>query len=80
MSENTYNGWKNYETWNVVLWFSNDVGLYHLALECSSYKEFVFKMQTVYGMDFTPDGVSWNDSTLDFERLDDVIKELKNDN
>ncbi len=27
-----YNGWTNYETWNVALWIQNDEGLY----ECGS--------------------------------------------
>jgi hypothetical protein len=26
MSEKTYNGWTNYETWNVKLWMDNDQG------------------------------------------------------
>jgi hypothetical protein len=29
----TYNGWKNYPTWNVKLWLDNDEGLYLQARE-----------------------------------------------
>ena len=27
----TYNGWANYETWNVALWLGNDESMYNLA-------------------------------------------------
>lgn len=27
--DTTYNGWTNYETWNVKLWMDNDEGSYH---------------------------------------------------
>ncbi len=26
--QKTYNGWPNYETWNVMLWLDNDHGAY----------------------------------------------------
>ena len=28
-----YNGWANWETWNVALWIGNDCGLYELACQ-----------------------------------------------
>jgi hypothetical protein len=28
MTEKTYNGWTNYETWNVALWIDNEEGSY----------------------------------------------------
>ena len=33
MTDETFNGWKNYPTWAVNLWLSNDAGLYERALE-----------------------------------------------
>ena len=33
IEDTTYNGWKNYPTWAVNLWLSNDEGLYETALD-----------------------------------------------
>ncbi len=67
----TYNGHKNYQTWNVTLWINNDEGLYNLARQCSSYDEFVDCMSdlgSAIGYQ-TPDGVAWADPTIDRESI-----------
>ncbi len=32
LTDRTYNGWTNYETWNVALRLQNDQGLYQLTV------------------------------------------------
>ena len=32
-----YNGWKNYETWNVALWLQNDYPLYCITRGFNGY-------------------------------------------
>ena len=71
----SYNGHKNYQTWNVLLWINNDEGFYSLAKSCSNYDDFVsclksdgmtIDTKTMYQ---TPDGVSWDDPTIDRESI-----------
>ena len=71
MSTEKYNGFKNYQTWNVVLWINNDEGLYNLARQCASYDEFVDCMRDLNGPISieTPDNVSWADPTIDRESI-----------
>ncbi len=38
-----YNGWTNYETWNVALWLGNDESLYSMARGYTDYKQFAVK-------------------------------------
>ena len=50
----SYSGYSAYETWNVVLWISNDEGLYDIASDCSSYDEFIDVMRELGSLG-TPD-------------------------
>lgn len=73
--EQGYHGWKNYQTWNVVLWIDNDEGLYHLRKESDTYESFVQSLRETSGDKpigyETPDGVPWTDSALDLERINE---------
>ena len=75
MSDKTYNGWKNYQTWNVALWIQNDEGLYNIAKECDDYGDFLDQSMGVR-TGATPDGVMWNDPRLDMLELDSIFEEL----
>ena len=75
MTDNTYNGWANYSTWNVALWIGNDEGLYHMAQEYDSYESFAESLSEI-GSQITPDGVSWTHPELDTDELDEMMAEL----
>jgi len=87
MTQSTYNGWTNYETWNVALWIDNDHYNYQIARMPSSktYKDFVNNMKkpcySRRGVEHdyrnkTGDGISWTDSKLNIKELDEAIKEI----
>lgn len=77
LTDTTYNGWANYETWNVALWLGNDEGLYHLArgYRHHGYKSLSHVLVELYGPN-TPDGVNWQDSELDITELNEMLEEL----
>ena len=66
-----YNGWENYETWNVALWINNDEGLYNIARRCVDYKQFVAYISEF--MTQTPDGVEWNDPAVNVIQIDSDV-------
>lgn len=75
LQSETYNGWSNYETWNVALWIGNDYGFYSAALQCDDYQDFVNAMEGL--VKATPDGVSFTSDELNHIELNDMIQELK---
>jgi hypothetical protein len=74
MTDQTYNGWTNWETWNVALWIGNDEGLYREARKCYSYLNFVERMG--FASSTTPDGAKYASPELDLAELDEMIDEL----
>ena len=85
MSEQTYNGWANYETWNVSLWLQNDEAMYQLALEHVNmlkrwnkpvkYDLLIPSLELRFSQ-ITPDGVRWMDGRINTDELDSMLSEL----
>ncbi len=75
-TRNTYNGWANYETWNVSLWIQNDEGLYNYAKNFTSYGEFAADMVSFNLSKKTPDGVMWNDPKIDHNEMNELFQDL----
>ena len=84
----TYNGWTNYETWNVALWIDNEYFNYSLAMlpSVKTYQDFVNRIKSSYYSNLdakynyrreTGDGISWTNPKLNIQELDEKIKELK---
>jgi hypothetical protein len=71
-----YNGYANYETWNVALWIQNDEGLYNFAKTCGTYLEFAQEMKELWGANKTPDGVSYSDANLSLVELAELMEDL----
>lgn len=70
LSDTEYNGWTNYETWNVALWIQNDEGLYNIARQCSDYQTFVKEVGVGYS---TPDGVKYADPKVNVIELNSEV-------
>lgn len=73
----TYNGWKNYATWNIALWLNNDEGLYHLVTENGeglTYESFAKDYLCEFSSG-TPDDINWLDESLDYDALTELLQE-----
>lgn len=82
-----YNGWTNYETWNVALWIQNDEFLYNTAKACVEYcgenetpfEKFVrCMMEGMIGRHLmqTPDGVKWDSACINDRQINEMMSDL----
>ena len=78
-TDTTFNGWANWETWNVSLWIQNDEGLYHearrLARRGRSYQDLVAMLYDC-GSTETPDGCRWDDPAIDGIEINEMMDDL----
>lgn len=77
--DGTYNGYANYQTWNVCLWISNEEYLYDLAKQCDSYDHFKILIREIFENDDirfeTKDGVAWSDSNVNLAEMAEYWEE-----
>jgi len=73
LQDTTYNGWTNYETWNVALWIQN---FYDLAREYRHHGYKAFAEIVMELRSSTPDDVKWDDDSLNICELDEMMEEL----
>ena len=55
-----YNGWANWETWNVVVWLQNDQRLNDIMKMFSNYDDLINYLIHELGEPANPDGVLWD--------------------
>ncbi len=85
MKTETYNGWKNYQTWNVAHCIYNNESLNRSAVD---YMNNVYKGKDPRpyllfikwaGLENTrtPDKISYSSAKLDYPALNEMMKEFK---
>ena len=70
-----YNGWTNYETWNVGLWLGGDAGLYDIARRALDY-DHLLEMLSMLGSETTGDGVRWDDPKVNGVEINEMLEDF----
>ena len=77
-TDTTYNGWANYETWNVALLIGNDETIYrHARINRNlGYRRWAKLFIDEFGEYITGDGVAWLHDDIDTDEMDEMLAEL----
>ena len=76
-----YSGWKNYASWNVMLWIDNDFPTYQAAVafmkDYKGKRPYIdFCVESGLDTQKTPDRINWISAKLDYEALNSAMWEL----
>ena len=76
----SYNGWTNWETWNVAMWIGNDE-MYHRMMTQGAKGDWEqFKALAMqFGITKTPDGVSFEDPKVNQDEISKAHAEEQED-
>jgi len=81
MTDSTYQGWKNRQTWNVALWINNDRSLYESMIEYVNTHKHPYYLGLIkyLGLEgqYTNDGIKWDGTRLCHKELTDMLREHK---
>ena len=78
MTDTTYNGCTNWETWNASLWVNNDYGMYKFVLglvnsKVTQWADVAESLTACFGAT-TPDGAAWSDA--DEAEMTEMLAEM----
>ena len=65
-----YNGWANYETWNVTLWVGNEEWMYRRMQAEQAQGPFTAKSAEAFARRLMPDGTPDMRSAAGYRRVD----------
>lgn len=78
-TDTSFNGWRNFETWNVVLWLDNDFAIHLVAQGHKTfpnpYLALRKQLEDSFNYMVTKDGISLYDPRLDIDAINEAIKE-----
>lgn len=76
----SYNGWTNWETWNVAMWIGNDEMYYRMMTQGAKGDWEQFKALAMqFGITKTPDGVSFEDPKVNQDEISKAHAEEQED-